>query len=102
MTDQKMLAREWVEVQEESSADRLVLRPTDYPVAPTRGGRRHLDLSSGGAANYLAQGASDAISTVSKGGWSLQKNILQLELEGWHGTYEIEEIGGKILVLRRR
>ncbi|WP_135501368.1 hypothetical protein [Roseovarius aestuariivivens] len=102
MADQTMLAREWVEVQEESSGDRLVLRPLDYPVAPTRGGRRHLDLSTSGAASNLAQGATDEISMVSEGGWSLQEDILRLDLEGWNGTYEVEEIGDKILVLRRR
>jgi hypothetical protein len=102
MAGPKMIAREWVEVQEESSGNRIILRPMDYPVAPTRGGRRHLDLSQGGAARNLAQGPSDALSMVSKGGWSLQDNTLQLDLEGWNGAYEIQEIGDQILVLHRR
>ena len=92
MADTTKLAREWVEVQEECTTDRLVLRPSDYPVAPTRGGRRHLDLSKDGGARDMAQGSSDALGTVGQGGWSMRGDNLRIDLKGWSGTYEIEEV----------
>ena len=102
MADTEKIVKEWVEVREECSKDRLVLRSADYPMAPARGGRRHLELCRDGAARDRAQSASDAIATMGSGGWSVREDTLQLDLKGWSGDYAIEEVGDDKLVLRRR
>lgn len=102
MTDPKQLAREWVEVREESEGERIVLRPSDYPVPPSRGGRRHLELGLSGQGRALGLGATDKLEAKGSGDWSLEGEALQLRLKGWEGTYDIEELGNDILVLRRR
>jgi hypothetical protein len=102
MADPRQLAREWVEVREESEGERIVLRPSNYPVAPSRGGRRHLELSPSGQGRALGLGATDRLEVKGSGGWSLEGEALQLKLKGWEGTYDIEELGDDILVLRRR
>ena len=102
MADPRQLARKWVEVREESGDDRIVLRPSDYPVSASRGGRRHLELSPKGRVQALGLGATDRLEATGSGGWSLEGEALQLKLKGWEGTYDIEELGDDILVLRRR
>jgi hypothetical protein len=102
MADPRQLAREWVEVGEESEGKRIVLRPSSYSIPPSRGGRRHLELGPSGQGRALGLGATDRLEAKGSGGWSLEGDTLQLELTGWEGTYDIEQLGDEILVLRRR
>lgn len=102
MADREMLARDWVEVSEEGDGSRIVLRPAGYAIKPSRGGRRHLRLSPSGGVRSLAQGPGDALETKGSGGWSLKDETLSLDLGGWQGDYQIEQLGDDILVLRRR
>lgn len=100
MAERAQLARNWVEVSEEGG--RIVLRPKDWPVPRSRGGRRHLELMVSGNVRGLAAGPTDALETQGQGGWSLAGDTLTLELEGWQGRYQIEQLADDILVLRRR
>ncbi|WP_347265656.1 hypothetical protein [Paracoccus sp. (in: a-proteobacteria)] len=102
MTDQAKLARRWVEISEECRDGRIVLRPPDYPMPRSRGGRRHLDLQPAGQVRALGSGPADALECKDQGGWSLTGDALVLDLAGWQGSYAIEELGADILVLRRR
>ena len=102
MAEDSRLAREWVEVREEADGDRLVFRPAGYPVPPTRGGRRHLQLAPSGEVRSLAQGPADAMKTKGSGSWSRDGDVLRLDLKGWEGDYVIEELGNDRLELRRR
>lgn len=102
MADLKQLERAWVEVAEEGGDERIVLRPLDYPVPPSRGGRRRLDLSASGKAERRGYGPTDGYEVKGTGSWTVEDDTLRLELENWDGTYLIEELGDEILVLRRR
>jgi hypothetical protein len=102
MADREGLARAWVEVAEESAGERIVLRPADSPLPPSRGGRRRLDLKASGLAEQLGYGPTDSYETKASGTWTLEGKKLRLELKDWQGVYLIEELGDEILVLRRR
>ena len=102
MADRAELARDWVEVSEEGDGNRIVLRPQNYPIPPSRGARRHLRLAPSGGVRSLAAGAGDAIESKGQGHWSLSGETLRLDLGGWEGDYAIEELGTDKLVLRRR
>ncbi len=102
MADEGQLARSWVEVAEESDSERTVFRPMDYPVPPTRGGRRRLDLSTDHKSTELGAGPTDAYESKSTGTWTHRGSELHLDLTSWRGTYVIEELSDEILVLRRR
>ena len=96
------LARDWVEVREESDGGRIVLRPLGYAVPPSRDGRRRLALAPTGQARSLAAGPTDALEEKSGGGWSREGDVLRLDLEDWRGDYVIERNDDDILVLRPR
>lgn len=102
MADREKLARDWIEVGEEGDGTRIVLRPPDYPVPRSRGGRRRLALAGSGKVRALAPGPADALESAGQGGWSLRGDILVLELPGWQGEYQVERLAEDILVLRRR
>jgi hypothetical protein len=96
------LGREWVEIREEGGGNRLVLRPLDADIPPMRGGRRRLSLTAGGGSESFASGAADAMESIGTGGWNLQGGMLQLEIEGWSGSYRIEELSDDVLILERQ
>ena len=98
MTSIVMLRREWVELREECTKGRIVLRPITYKVPPARG-RRRLDLSVKGFAAAKSEGPSDKLQARG-GSWSLQDDDLKVDAPGWTGTYRVEEITQEILVLR--
>ncbi len=102
MSNLEALTRVWVEVAEEGDAERIVLRPVDYPMPPSRGGRRRLDLSEAGQAESLGYGATDRVEAKASGRWSCEGDNLQVDLPGWRGNYLVEEVGRKILILHRR
>lgn len=101
MTDEKKIAREWVEIREDSKDGSLVFRPIDYPVAPARG-RRHLQLLQAGEGSALEPGPTDRLQSSDKGNWSIDKQILRMNISGWEGDYNIEELQDNILILRKR
>jgi hypothetical protein len=101
MTDVKELARNWVEVREEGSADRIVLRPQSYPIPPARG-RRALDLSGPGQAAFAKAPGPDDKSVAKPGKWSVSGDELMIDAPDWAGKYTIEQISQDILVLRRK
>jgi len=101
MADVKELARNWVEVREEGSAGRIVLRPQSYPIPPARG-RRALDLSGPGQAALAKAPGPDDKSVGKSGKWSVAGDELTVDAPDWAGTYTIEELSQDILVLRRK
>lgn len=100
MDNTKLISREWVEIQEESSGARIVFRPIDYPIPPARG-RRHLNLEESGVADAKVPGPTDKL--IGKSGkWSLEGRHLHLEAPGWEGEYEVEVLQEDLLVLRKK
>ena len=97
MNDEAMLAREWVEIQEESSDGQIVCRPITFDIPPARG-RRRLDLREQGIAAAKSPGADDRL-TSQLGGWIKEGNILIVTSDGWAGTYRIEDLTDILLVL---
>ena len=102
MGDETDISGDWVEVVEEAGKGRLVLLRPDAGVPPSRGGRRHLELADQGRADAFGQGATDRLESVGGGGWAVDDGKLTLTLPGWEGTYDIEAIDDRKLVLRRR
>lgn len=97
MNDEAVLAREWVEIREESSDGRIVCRPMTYNIPPARG-RRRLDLREQGIAASKSPGADDRLSSQ-LGGWTVEENILIVTSDGWAGTYRIDNLTDILLVL---
>lgn len=102
MADEAKLCREWIEIREETTADHFVFRSSTVQIPPTRGGRRGLELSESGLAEAKAPGPTDAMQSQGTGRWSLEGDMLHIELPGWAGDYEIEELKDNVLVLRKR
>jgi len=100
MIDEIQIARTWVEIREDSIDDRLVFRPSDYPIPPARG-RRQLELSRSGQGQALDAGASDKLETVGLGEWKIDGQTLILNIRGWEGAYEIEDLQADILILQK-
>jgi hypothetical protein len=101
MTDVNMIARNWIEIREDSKDGTFVFRPDDYPVPPARG-RRHLELTEIGESRTLGAGPTDRLETKSEGKWTIDGEILRLNIQEWEGEYEIENLQDTILVLRKR
>ena len=87
---------------EKAGEGQLVLLRPDAGVPPSRGSRRHLELADQGHASALGQGATDRLESVGGGGWALEDGTLTLTLPGWEGTYEVEAMDDRKLILRRR
>jgi hypothetical protein len=101
VTNERTLAREWVEIREESGEGRVVLRPSTHPLPPARG-RRRLDLRTEGKAVPKAPGPTDQLQASGAGEWSLEGNTLHLTAPGWSGDYLILEVTEDVLVLQRK
>ena len=97
MSELEKLARHWVEIAEESTPERIVLKPMSEKIPPARG-RRWLDLSSPGQAAAFTANRADKM-TAKQGDWKFQDGLLELKAPGWNGEYEIEEINEEILVI---
>lgn len=100
MIDIKYITREWVEIQEENKDGFIVLRPLDYPIPPARG-RRHLDLSAGGLMEAKSPGPADKLES-SVGKWSIEGKQLHIEVPGWGGDYDIEDLKADIMILQKK
>lgn len=106
MTDGNRIAREWVEIREESKDSSFIFRPIDYPIPPARG-RRHLKLiqqgkqKAEGVGEGLESGPTDKMEAASIGSWKVNKKILYVSIPGWEGKYQIEELQDDILVLHK-
>ncbi|BCH22067.1 MULTISPECIES: hypothetical protein [unclassified Mesorhizobium] len=100
MTDIKKMTKNWVEVREESSPGRIVLRPDSYNLPPARG-RRHLDLSSRSQALAKSPGPADKLESVA-GTWSVDGDELHLSAPGWEGHYSIEQLTEDLLVISKK
>ncbi|WP_066910256.1 hypothetical protein [Millisia brevis] len=90
----------WVEIREESTADRIVLRPDSADIPPARG-RRQIDLIPPSELLVGHPGPTDATATRS-GTWSAEGDELTLDGPGWAGCYGIAQLGEDILVIRKR
>jgi len=97
MSDELMLAREWVEIREDSHEGRIVCRPVTYDIPPARG-RRRLDLRDQGIAAEKRAAADDKLATQ-LGNWKVDENELTITAGGWSGTYRIEDLTDVLLVL---
>ncbi|MGO1501964.1 MAG: hypothetical protein ACTHWH_11860 [Marinobacter sp.] len=98
LCDPNLLCREWVEIREENSGSRIVLKPATSEIPPARG-RCGLDLSIAGKAEAQSAGPDDRM--VGKPGvWTLTDNGLSLKAPGWDGDYQIEELTAERLVIR--
>jgi hypothetical protein len=93
---------EWVEMKENSRADRLVFQRIDTDISPMRGGRRRLHLMPDGRAEAMAPGAVDKPERTGAGKWARAGSFLHLDLHGWDGNYEIDTVDDRKLILRRR
>jgi hypothetical protein len=97
--DRAELARTWVHAHEEDSPGRMVLRPADYPLPPSRG-RRTIDLSESGAAD-LGQPGPDDRPVSAAGTWALDGRRLRLDHGGGQTEeFEIEAVEPDRLVVR--
>ncbi len=101
MVDRKALCRDWVVMREESTGDRLVLRPADDILPPSRQPRRRLELAGSGAAMTRARGPADATMPESTGSWSFEGDRLHVALPEWQGNYDIRELTDDRLVLEK-
>ena len=97
--DSAKLCRDWVEIREENTGGKIVLRPNSADIPPARGGRRALDLSEGGAAQAQTAGPSDKMEGRA-GSWSMDGAGLKLQAPGWSGRYDIEELTEEKLVIK--
>ena len=98
----RLLMREWVEMEQDPDGRTVTLRPADHDLPPSRMPRRRLDLRRGGEATALAAGAADAIERQAVGSWQRDGQDLTLDLPGWEGDYRIERLTEEMLVLRHR
>ena len=89
----------WVHSHEEDQGGRLVFRPADFAFPPSRG-RTALIFAAGGQLQVEGPGPADRRRTTS-GHWSLQGKTLATAAPGWSGTFEIEAVDERALVLRR-
>ena len=101
MADRKALCRDWVEIREESTGDRLVLRPAGDVLPPSRQPRRRLELAASGEAMGKGQGPTDAPAPESAGSWSCEGDTLHVAMPGWEGNYDIRELTDDRLVLEK-
>jgi hypothetical protein len=87
-----------VEVREESTGDRIVLKPAASNIPPARG-RCGLDLSIAGKAKTQSAGPDDRM--IGKpGAWSLTDDGISVKAPGWDGDYQIEELTEERLVIK--
>ncbi|NER78493.1 MAG: hypothetical protein F6K42_02740 [Leptolyngbya sp. SIO1D8] len=100
MVDLNQLAQKWVEIREESTNTKILLRPSTYNIPPARS-RRTLELISDGIAVSGSPSADDR-SVRNAGSWALTMGELVIAAPGWTGTYTIEEITPNKLVLCRK
>ena len=97
--DRAALGRAWVHAHEEDDAGRMVFRPADRPMPPSRG-RRSLDLSSAAGEAGLGFPGPDDRRTSRSGSWSVEGGRLVLHHGGGTETFEIDSIEPDRLVLR--
>jgi len=96
--DRMALAQSWVHAHEEDDAGRMVFRPADQPMPPSRG-RRSLDLSSVGKAGFGLPGPDDR-PTSREGSWSLEGRRLVLHHDGGDEVFEVDSLEPDRLALR--
>jgi hypothetical protein len=87
----------WVELQEEASPGRIVLKNADSDIPPARG-RRILQLAPGNRAHAGNPGPSDRLEST-PGKWELKAGRLEIQLPGWTGSYRIEKADKETLTL---
>lgn len=102
MMEEHVIARKWVEIQEDSKDGKIVFRPADYPIRPARKPRRQLELSELGDVRTLQGGSDDRLEPKSEGKWEQEGRTLRLNIQEWEGEYEIEDLQDTILVLKKR
>lgn len=89
---------QWVELREESSPGKIVLKRVSSDIPPARG-RRSLHLLAGGKAMAEAPGADDRGVLQGEGLWRLTEGTLSIEMPGWTGRYRLQQPDYNTLVL---
>lgn len=101
MTEQADLVGVWIEVAEEGGPGRHVFYRDGSDIPPARG-RRQLHLDKQGLALGGRPGPSDKTVAAGSGGWTLDGEMLRIDLPGWEGSYEIDTAQDDKLILRKR
>ncbi|MEM1128994.1 MAG: hypothetical protein AAGH83_00580 [Pseudomonadota bacterium] len=98
------LAGTWVEIQELGDGKRSVFKRIEADIPPSRGGRRQLVLSGqeGGGVRTRGLGPTDRTEDKGSGAWRVDGKVLVLDVEGWEGAYDIEELSDDTLILQGR
>jgi hypothetical protein len=99
--DERSLVRSWTHVFEEDQDDRMVFRPSDSDIPPSRRPRTAFDLEPDGTLTTYGPGADDR-RTPARGQWRLDGAHLVLEpSDAPAQRLAIEEGSPDRLVLRR-
>jgi hypothetical protein len=95
----RLLGR-WVHSHEEDEPGRMVFRKGDRTFPPSRG-RVSLAMEPGGVVVVGGPGPDDRQSTGA-GRWVVDGTHLSVNAPGWSGDFDVEQVEGDKLVLRRR
>jgi hypothetical protein len=99
--DERSLARSWTHVFEEDQGDRMVFRPSDSDIPPSRRPRTAFDLEPDGTLTTYQPGPDDR-RLPARGQWRVEGSHLVLESpDAPPQRLAIEEGSNDRLVLRR-
>lgn len=102
MSKKPGLERKWAPIRTESTSERLVFWPADSPDVPATRGIKHLDLQAKGAVVVAGPDAADRPLRESPGAWAQTGREITIDAPEWAGTYVIEKLSDKELILRRK
>src|SRR5258706_16318951 len=99
--DEKLLQRRWFHAHEEDSEGKVVYRPDDFPLPPSRG-RLGYEFQPGGRVIKLLPGPTDKRTTAS-GTWRLNnEGLLSITIDGrLDEVVEIDTLNSDLLVLKK-
>src|SRR3954469_15906035 len=97
--DAAQLVGRWVHAHEEDHEGRMVFRPSDVELPPSRG-RTTISLNSDGTAEVIGPGPDDRRRSRS-GHWTLEGRRLSVSGADWSYAYDIDSTDPSALVVRR-
>ena len=89
----------WMHSHEEDKIDLLVFRGPDYPFPPSRG-RTGFTMKPGGVVDVVGPGPDDRRQAGS-GRWTLTGKRLVIKAPTFSGTFDVEAVDDKRLVVRQ-